>query len=319
MESATTHHEPRTNSFILIANPTSGAQAAPALATRVAEILRGSEAKVELLLTTAPGDATRFAAEAVAAKVPTVVACGGDGTLQEVATALDGTQTALGILPGGRCNDFAHAVGLSKKDSAEKLAGVLLNGRRRAVDLGAWGKKRFLTVATLGFDSEVSRFVETRKLWLKGTSAYLYAAACVLPGFAFPELRLKGDFGTIEGRCLLAATANASCYGGAMHIAPAALIDDGLFHICVVDRVSRWTVLRILPRVLKGTHVQHPAVKILTTSSIEIETPGGPQWICADGESLGQTPCRFEIHRGALQVAVPEFKTATPEYAASRR
>lgn len=296
------------SSFVIIANPTSGAKAAPTLATRVAELLRSHGAGVELRLTTARGDATRFAAEAVAAKASAVVACGGDGTLQEVAISLEGTDTAFGIIPGGRCNDFATAIGLSKKDSAEKLAGVLLAGKRRAVDLGAWGAKRFLTVATLGFDSEVSRFVETRNLWLKGTPAYLYAVACVLPRFQFPLLRLKGDFGTIEGRNLLAATANSSCYGGAMHIAPDARIDDGLFHICVVDRVSRWTVLRILPRVLKGTHVQHPAVKIVTSKTIDIETPDGPQWICADGESLGQTPCRFEIRPGALQVLAPDGK-----------
>jgi YegS/Rv2252/BmrU family lipid kinase len=290
------------HSFIIIANPTSGARAAPTLATRVSELLKAQGADVQLRVTTARGDATRFASEAAAAKVTACVACGGDGTLQEVASSLEGTQTALGILPGGRCNDFAHALGLSKNDSPERLSGVLLANQRRAVDLGAWNGKRFLTVATLGFDSEVSRFVETRNLWLKGTASYLYAAACVLPRFKFPLVRIKGDFGNIEGHFLLAATANSSCYGGAMHIAPAARIDDGLFHLCVIDRVSRWTVLRILPRVLKGKHVEHPAVKILTTASVEIETPEGPQWICADGESLGQTPCRFEIKKGALQV-----------------
>src|SRR5579862_8088633 len=259
--------------FLVIANPTSGSRAAPAMATRAAELLRQKGHSAELKVTGARGDAKRWAADAAAAGVRHVVACGGDGTLQEVAAALEGSTTILGILPGGRCNDFAHALGISKKDSIEKLVGILTSGSPRAIDLGAMGDKRFLTVATLGFDSEVSRFVETNKMWLKGTPSYLYSALRVLRTYQFPLVRLKGDFGTIEGRLLLAATANSSSYGGAMKIAPEAKVDDGLFHLCVVDKVSKLTVLRILPRVLSGTHTHHPAVRIVTTKFVEIETP----------------------------------------------
>ena len=292
-------------SCMIIANPTSGTQAAPTLATRVKELLEQRGIATELKLTTASGDARRMAKDAVARGVGIVVGCGGDGTLQEVASSLDGTATAMGLLPRGRCNDFAHALGLHKHDTPERLAEIIAAGKTRAVDLGAWGEKRFLTVATLGFDSEVSRYVETHKLWLKGTAAYLYAAMRVLTRFQFPLVRLKGDFKTIEGRVLLAATANASCYGGAMHIAPEAKVDDGLFHLCVVDQVGKLTVLRILPRVLKGKHAEHPAVKIVTSTYVDIETPDGPQWICADGETLGQTPARFEIRPRALRVLAP--------------
>jgi len=290
---------------IIIANPTSGTQAAPTLATRVKELLEARGLAAELKLTTAAGDARRLAKEAVTQGATVVVACGGDGTLQEVASSLDGTSTAMGLLPRGRCNDFAHALGLHKNDTPEHLAGIIAGGKTRAIDLGAWGEKRFLTVATLGFDSEVSRYVENNKLWLKGTPSYLYAAMRVLTRFQFPFVRLKGDFKTIEGRVLLAATANASCYGGAMHIAPEALVDDGLFHLCVVNQVGKFTVLRILPRVLSGKHASHPAVKIVTSSYVDIETPDGPQWICADGETLGQTPARFEMRPGAIRVLVP--------------
>jgi diacylglycerol kinase (ATP) len=291
--------------YIIIANPTSGAQAAPLLATRVKELLEQRGLETQLRLTTAAGDARKIAKEAVAQGVGVIVGCGGDGTLQEIASSIDGTRTALGILPRGRCNDFAHAVGLSKKDAPERFAEILAAKKTRAIDLGGWGDKRFLTVATLGFDSEVSRYVETNKLWLKGTPSYLYAAMRVLTRYKFPFIRLKGDFKTIEGRLLLAATANSSCYGGAMHIAPEAKVDDGLFHLCIVDQVGKLTVLRILPRVLSGKHTQHPSVRIVTSSVVEIETPDGPQWICADGETLGQTPARFEVRPKALQVIVP--------------
>lgn len=292
--------------FVIIANPASGTQAAPWLATRAQELLQAAGKLVELRLTAAPGDARRFAAEAVAQGVPAVVGCGGDGTFQEIATALDGAPAALGLLPSGRCNDFARAVGLRASASPEELVRVLLAGRRRALDLGALGEKRFLTVATLGFDSEVSRFVETHRLWLKGTSAYLYGVLRVLMRFKAPMVRLQGDFGSYQGRVLLAATGNTPSYGGAMRITPGAKPDDGILQVCVVKEVSAFTVLRILPRVLKGTHVTHPAVTLLETRALEIETPEGPQWVCADGETLGQTPCRLEVKPKALQVIAPE-------------
>jgi diacylglycerol kinase (ATP) len=299
--------------FVIIANPASGTQAAPWLATRTRELLQAAGKAAELRVTAAAGDARRFAAEAVSQDVPVVAGCGGDGTQQEIATALDGSATALGLLPSGRCNDFARAVGVRTGERPETLVQTLLQGRRRALDLGLYrnladpaaGEKRFLTVATLGFDSEVSRFVETHKLWLKGTPSYLYGVVRVLLRFKAPLVRLQGDFEPFEGRLLLAATGNAPSYGGAMHITPGAKLDDGIFQVCMVKEVSAFTVLRILPRVLKGTHVHHPAVTLLETRSIEIETPEGPQWVCADGESLGQTPCRLEVKHKALQVLVP--------------
>jgi len=231
-----------------------------------------------------------------------VVACGGDGTLQEIATSLENSATAFGILPGGRCNDFAHALGISKRDSIEKLVGILTSNKPRAIDLGAMGEKRFLTVATLGFDSEVSRFVETRKLWVKGTLSYLYGIARVAAGFQISAHDFARRLGERDERMLLAATGNTPCYGGAMQIAPSAKLDDGLLDICAVKQVSRWTVLGILPKVIKGTHTTHPAVTMLQSGRLEIETPDGPQYICADGETLGQTPCAFEVKRGALKV-----------------
>jgi diacylglycerol kinase (ATP) len=292
--------------FLIIANPVSGARSAPQMATRVQALLKDSGASVELALTSARGDASRLAREAADQGVKTVVSCGGDGTLQEIAGAVEGSDTTVGILPFGRCNDFAHALGLHRSDSVETLAGVLLGGMTRRVDLGAFGQRRFLTVATLGFDSEVSRFVEDRKLWIKGTGAYLYGVVRVLMNFRSPLVRITGDFGKFEGRILLAATGNTPCYGGAMEIAPGANLGDGLFHVCLIEEVGKLEVLRMLPRVMRGTHVRHPAVKIVATRALEIETPEEPLWICADGETLGQTPCRFEIRPGALNILVRE-------------
>jgi diacylglycerol kinase (ATP) len=288
--------------ILIIANPVSGVHSAPRVAEEVRNALQKRGAAVELQLTTSRGDALRKARAAVERGVRVIAGCGGDGTLQEIATALDGASAALGVIPRGRCNDFARALGLKRSDPPERIADILLAGKRRAVDLGAAGEKRFLTVATMGFDSEASRFVETRKLWVKGTLAYLYAVACVLLRFKAPRVRLRGDFGQIEQRVLLVATGNGPCYGGAMRIAPGARLDDGMFQVCLVEEVSRLTVLSVLPLVMRGAHVNHPRVRMLETSFLEIKTLDGPEWMCADGESMCQTPVRLEVRPGALQV-----------------
>ncbi|MCX8155104.1 MAG: diacylglycerol kinase family lipid kinase [Verrucomicrobiae bacterium] len=291
--------------YYLLVNPVSGNRSALETAQRVQQLLRETGHAAELETTTSRGDAERRARAAVAAGCDAVVVCGGDGTLQEAATALAGTPVPLGILPRGRCNDFARALGLIRHDAPERLAQIIMAGRTRAVDLGCVGARVFLTVATLGFDSEASRFVETRRLWLRGTAAYLYAVLRVLSYYNFPVVRLRGDFGQYEGRILLVATANSPSYGGAMMIAPGAVPDDGRFHLTLVEQVSRLTVVRMLPRVMQGTHLTHPRVRVLTSSWVEYETPSAPLWVCADGESLCQTPCRFEVRPQALRVLTP--------------
>jgi diacylglycerol kinase (ATP) len=291
--------------FTLIANPTSGRRAAPELAEDVVKLLKSAGHSAELRLTTAVGDARKWARELAAANARAVIGCGGDGTLQEIATALESTPTALGVLPRGRCNDFALALGIPAESSPEYFAHLIARTPPRKVDVGAIGEKRFLTVATLGFDSHVSRFVETKNLWVKGRLAYLYGIARVLPGFRFPRVRLSGDFGTIDDELFLVATGNGPCYGGGIHIAPNAKLDSGDFELCIVRKLPRIAVLSMLPKLLGGRHMEHPAVTMMRSKRVQIETPDGPQHICADGETIAQTPCVIEVRPGALNVIAP--------------
>ena len=303
--------------YLIIANPTSGHRKAPSLAADVNEILKNKGHSSDLALTEGPGDATTKARKAAEDGVKVVVACGGDGTLQEISGALIGSSSLLGILPRGRCNDLAKALGITKADSAGDLADILCGEHTTRLDLGqlkpmgkppggdaavAGNGRCFCTVATLGLDSRVSRFVEQRKLPIKGTAAYVYAMLRVLMGFKPISVRIKGDFGSFEGRLVLAATGNTAFYGGAMQIAPGAVPTDGVFDLCLVTEIPKLSILRIMPKLFRGTHVSHPAVHMMRSTYIDVETPGGPEWICADGESIGQTPARIEVKAGVLEV-----------------
>ncbi|MCZ7643664.1 MAG: diacylglycerol kinase family lipid kinase [Planctomycetota bacterium] len=293
--------------FLVIANPASGKRRGEHLGGDAVARLKALGRGAELYLTRSGGDARARARQAVAEGVAVVAACGGDGTQQEVAEALAGTACVMGVLPGGRCNDFARALGIRRKAPLDELVGILAGHSERKVDLARFEHpgapaRRFCTVATLGFDSAVTEFVRTHRFPIRGTAEYLHGVVRVLMNFEPPRVLLKGDFGTFDGRIMLAATGNSEFYGGAMRIAPGARIDDGLLDVCVVEAVSRTTLLRILPKVFSGGHVRHKAVRMLRTARLEIQTPVHELMLCADGEMLGSTPAILSVDPGCLRV-----------------
>ncbi len=288
---------------VLVANPISGRGKGRRQAQRLAQLLRARGLDVEVRWTAAKGHGETLAAEALDAGATTVIACGGDGTVQEVANALAGTAARMGLLPTGRCNDFARELGLAA--DVEAAAEVIAKGESRALDLGRAGGRFFCTIAALGFDAAVSRFVDDEmRLPLKGTPAYLYATLRVLLRYRPVEVRMRGDFGMFEGPIFLVANANTSAYGGAIRIAPDARPDDGLLDICVIKPASRLRLLRLLPRAMRGNHGAAPEVEFLRTQRLEI-TSEQPTEVWADGEPIGHTPILLEAVPQALHVLVP--------------
>ena len=350
------------NDFILIANPTSGKGHAKNVAEQGYAALTESGQQGQLVLTSAPGDAKRFAQEAVADGTRYLIACGGDGTVHEVVNAIATIPDAtLGVLPCGRGNDFAAAVGVPFKPEA--AIATLLSGTPTRVDLGrcynssqqdgyrssvnGYQLKRdllnenplpttdnrqpttissdnrqpitddsdsdsrqpmtdyyFTTIATCGYDTEVSRRAAKGTPLFAGTASYAYAAVETLFYYDPPSVRLEGDFGIHEGPLLLAATGITSRYGGGFQIVPNARIDDGLFDVCIIRPVSSLTVLRLLVTLFWGGHVGHPAVSMHQTRTLKIETDT-PMLLYADGEPMCETPATIEIIKGGLVVMSP--------------
>ena len=314
------------NNFILIANPISGKGKAKSVAEQAHAALTESGQQGQLLLTSASGDAKRFAQEAVADGTRFVIACGGDGTLHEVVNGIATVpDVTLGVLPCGRGNDFAAAIGVPLKPEA--AIATLLSGNPIRVDLGrcynslqrsaisnqqelgmeGWKAgsvgthpsilpsfhpdtnnrqpttlsadnrqsttdNYFVTIATCGYDTEVSRRAAKGTPLFAGTASYAYAAVETLFYYDPPSVRLEGDFGVYEGPILLAATGITNRYGGGFQIVPNARIDDGLFDVCIVRPVSSFTVLRLLVTLFWGGHVGHPAVTMHQTRTLHIET-----------------------------------------------
>ena len=285
--------------WVLIANPAAGGGDAGRAARAATSALSRAGRPVELLFSRERGHGTALARQAVIEGAAVVVACGGDGTIAEMLPALSATGVSLGVLPFGTANDFARGLGIPLR--LDRAVANLVKGRPKAVDLGWAGDRLFCTVAAFGFDAEVSQAMNEGRVPISGTSGYVYASLRHLSVFQPPTVRLTGEFGHIEGPVLLVATGNTRSYGGGMKIVPAAAPFDGKLDICIVSPVSRWTVMAVLPRVLFGRHVNHPAVRMVRSSWLQIDTPE-PHAIQADGEDLTRTPARIEVRPGALDV-----------------
>ena len=315
--------------FILIANPISGKGRAKRVAEQAHAALTASGQHGQLVFTAASGDAKRIAREAVANGIRFVIACGGDGTLHEVVNGIATVpDVILGVLPCGRGNDFAAAIGVPL--NPERAIATLLSGTPIHVDLGRCYQNNrhlkggtvvepdpsltdnrqpttdnyFTTIATCGYDTEVSRRAAKGTPVFAGTASYAYAAVETLFYYDPPVVHLEGDFGTYDGSLLLAATGITNRYGGGFQIVPDARIDDGLFDVCIIRPVSSFTVLRLLVTLFWGGHVSHPAVSIHRTRAITIETDT-PLLLYADGEPMCETPVTIETINGGLVVMSP--------------
>ena len=288
--------------WLILANPNAGGGRGRHRAARVAALLRAAGRPVDLCFTRSSDEAPALARRAVDGGLERLIVCGGDGTVHRLLPVLAHTPTVLGLLPFGTANDFARALNLPRQPTA--LARLLLAGRPRPLDLGCLGDRLFCTVAACGLDADISQAMLDGQLPFSGTLGYLYAALSQLRAYRPAKVRLCGDFGAWEGSVLAVAAGNTSSYGGGLKIAPQADPTDGHFDVCIVGALPRRTVLHLLPRLFYGGHLKHPAVRILRTTWLQIETDS-PRVVHADGELVGRTPVALHIKRAALSIVLP--------------
>jgi diacylglycerol kinase (ATP) len=286
--------------ILLAGNPASGAGRGLAALRRAEPLLRSLGATVTVLATEGPGHARRsIVSVAQDCGAERVVACGGDGLVSEVASALLGGDLPLAIVPAGRGNDLARALGVPLDLHA--ACDLALRGDARRIDAGLANGRPFVTVAACGLDAEISRGARASKLPLPGPLVYV---AEILRRVACPprsRVRLVVDGRSLEDDAMVLAVANTATYGGGFRIAPSADPRDGLLDACLIRSTSLLRTLALLPRVRSGAHATLPEVTILRGSRIEV-VADPPLAIEGDGEPLASTPCVFECRRGALAV-----------------
>lgn len=208
---------------------------------------------VDVLITTAPEDAQRFATVAVAAGHQLVVAWGGDGTVNGVGAALAGTPVAMAIIPGGSGNGLARDLGVPL-DAASAFE-VAASGMTRSIDAGELDGSLFFNVAGIGLDARIADRMALPGA-RRGLLGYVIATLSELPAYQACEYAIAfpaGEDAPVNSPALFVALANSRQYGNGAQIAPNALLDDGKLDIVVVKPLSILSVASRIPAFFNGT------------------------------------------------------------------
>jgi YegS/Rv2252/BmrU family lipid kinase len=236
---------------------------------------------------------------AEANEVPVVIS--GDGLIGAIGGALAGSETPLGIVPGGRGNDLARVLGIPSEPEA--AVATLAAGQTRRIDVGEVNGRRFLGIVSVGFDSEANRLANETK-WLRGNLVYAYSGVRTLLGWkpARFTIRVGEERERFTGYSV--SVANSKAFGGGMFIAPDADLADGKFDVVTVGEVGKLRFLGNLPKVFKGTHVEEDEVRVFRASRLELSA-SRPFPVYADGEHLADLPATLRVLPQALSVIVP--------------
>ena len=308
---------------LVIINPSSANGSTGESWPRVASDLRSEFGAFQTAFTKERGDATSIAADAARKGTKLIIACGGDGTVSEVANGIlaSGKDAELGILPSGTGGDFRRS--LEIPTSSRAAAQVLRAGRTRRIDVGrisfvdhegAEAMRYFVGVASCGLSTKVIEHVKdggpdwlpaNTPRWLGGRISF--GASLVRTAMRSEATRLLVQLDDAHERHLLVATlcvANARYFGGGMKIAPEAKLTDGKFDVVGVGDLGAMKIFTSAPRVYFGSHLSMPEVSHALARKVTVRPAERAVTVDleVDGELPGRLPATFQIIPEALRV-----------------
>ncbi|MHB9134807.1 MAG: diacylglycerol/lipid kinase family protein [Armatimonadota bacterium] len=247
-------------------------------------------------------ESSETARRGVAEGYDRIIAAGGDGTINCVASALAGTKVPLGILPIGTVNVLAREldIPLNPLDALH----VALNGTVSQVDLGMANGRYFTLMAGMGFDATVVEEMVPRFKEIFGSLAYVTTGMQVLTRFKLSHYLLEINGETIRLPAWLIVVSNASFYAYEFPIAAEARMDDGLLDIIIFGEQTALDRLTQIGAIIVGQHIHHPNVRYLQAPALTISADP-PVALQLDGDSAGSSPVEFTVHHRALCVMTP--------------
>jgi diacylglycerol kinase family enzyme len=289
----------------IIINPIAGGarpEAARVRAELAAAVVAASHEDGEVFVTERKGQARELATAALARGVRLIVAWGGDGTINEVGSAVVFRQAPLGIVPAGSGNGLATDLHVSRRP--DRALVEALGASPRAIDAGELGGRMFFATAGIGFDAHIASCFDRDITSRRGFLTYLRISARELLAYRLSTYRVCQDAGTCDRRALLVTFANASQFGNGARIAPGARLDDGVLDLVVFEEVSRFRTFCAVPRFLAGrvAGLRGWSVERIERAAIESDRPMS---FHVDGEPVeGGTRLEARVHPGALRVCV---------------
>jgi diacylglycerol kinase (ATP) len=229
-----------------------------------------------------------------------IVAVGGDGLVHLVLQHVANTVTPLAVIPAGTGNDFCRTLGWPLED-VEHILHTVTRAHPARVDLGIVDGEWFGAILSTGFDSMVNERANKMK-WPKGPSKYNVAILLELFGFKPRDYEIEIDGHILSTKAMLIAIGNGRSYGGGMKVCPGADLADDLLDVMVLSPISKLEFLRVFPKVYAGTHIKHPAVRIVRGKRVRINSNAIAY---ADGERIGTLPVQAESVPAALLTWLP--------------
>lgn len=277
---------------------------ARARASQAAALLsaRGADPS-NVTITERSGHAREIALAAVARGVSTIVAWGGDGTMNEIGTAIAFTDAVLALVPSGSGNGLARELGIPF--DAPAALEIAFNGSVRTIDAGEIDQRLFFNVAGIGLDARVAHRFAVDGLEKRGFSRYMAITMRELLAYQPDNLTIATGASTVTTSSLLVAIANGRQYGNGAIIAPHAQLDDGLLDVVIVGGRSLVRACLELPFVFAGLIDRLAGVTVERTDSVRIEAPY-PLVYHVDGEPIaGMLAVSARARPRALRVKVP--------------
>ena len=297
----------------IIVNPVAGAYSTRRKWRIISRLLERIGLSFDFQYTEGVGHALELARLAASDGYRYLVAVGGDGTVNEVANGIlhstGANRTSLGIISTGTGSDFVRSVGIPR--DYPSACSVLTSSRRLSIDVGVVEyqnkgqtmQRFFVNAAGVGFDAAVVEKTERSPKYLGGTIPYLAGLVRTLFGYKNTLVDVNIDNEVESGRVLNVVVANGGYVGGGMHIAPQAELGDSLLDVVIIGDIGKFELLKALPTVYKGTHINHPKVRMKKAAHIAIESPER-MLVYADGELLGECPASFWLMPSALSLVV---------------
>jgi diacylglycerol kinase (ATP) len=273
---------------------------------QIEKALSAAGIAVEMAATERSLHAAQLAREAVKAQPDLIIACGGDGTVNEIISGMAKSHIPLLVLPGGTANVLAKDVGIPK--DFRRSIQLTHTGIIRRIALGKVKDRYFVCMAGVGVDAGIVAAVNSDLKRKLGEGAFWVAGFKQLFAYAFPSFQLVIDGQTHTGT--FAVIARARSYGGPLSIAPHADLFSSRFDICLYTGSSRWSYLRYCLFTLLGKHLSLSDVTYLQAT--QVEAGGNSEvWYQLDGELAGKLPQKFSIETDALSLIVPDTAAAS--------
>lgn len=288
---------------LIILNPAAQSDKAARLINRIGALTGGAEIRLSAM----PGDAEQLARNAVFEGFTTIVAAGGDGTINEVVNGIAGIhdrenhRICLGILPVGTMNVFAAELGIPL-NSLEKAWAIIKKGQVRQLDLPRAGSRCFVQLAGAGLDAEVVRRTTRESKKTLGPLSYLVSLAQVA-GEKPPPIAIECENG-VRRTGSFVLMGNGRFYGGPFNMFRQGSQTDGLLDVLIFKNQSPWDLFRYMQAVLMGQHPNLDDVEYFQTESLTL-TSEAPVPYELDGEMVGYLPLRVIIEKKILSVLAP--------------